>query len=330
MVPFDRSGLDRLSIHRYRAVLDADEPIRVAPDRLPNVLRGSFDIAFRHLVCHDIDLDCRRCPLLTTCPYPVVFRPAPPPGSERLSRQQDIPRPFLFEPPAVGDGETSLEVGLTLFGAANRFLPYFVVALRALADRGFGRVRGRLRLARVSGETPGGRGEVFDQTRAVVTPFARGLRVADLDRPMDEATKRVRVRFLTPTTLKRDGLLIERPSFADLVCRVRDRLSSLAAFFGDGPLEMDFAGVGRAAGEIRTVECQTRWERRNRRSSRTGDVHEISGFVGEAVYEGELGGWMPLLRLGEAVHVGKYAVWGNGRMAVEGIGRCAREAPHDA
>jgi CRISPR/Cas system endoribonuclease Cas6 (RAMP superfamily) len=117
----------------------------------------------------------------------------------------------------------------------------------------------------------------------------------------------VRVRFLTPTTLKRDGRLIERPSFADLACRIRDRLSSLAAFFGDGPLEMDFAGVGREAADVRTVECRTAWERRTRRSSRTGDVHELSGFVGEAVYEGALGQWMPLLRMG------RRCTWGSTR-----------------
>jgi hypothetical protein len=34
------------------------------------------------------------------------------------------------------------------------------------------------------------------------------------------------------------------------------------------------------------------------------------------VYEGEVAQWMPLLRLGEALHVGKYAVWGNGQIAV--------------
>ena len=94
-------------------------------------------------------------------------------------------------------------------------------------------------------------------------------------------------------------------------------MSALAAFYGDGPLEIDFAGVTRAAERVRTVDCQTTWERRTRRPARTGEVHETSGFVGEAVYEGELGTWMPLLRLGEAVHVGKYAVWGNGWFTVQ-------------
>jgi hypothetical protein len=287
------------------------------------MFRGTFEIAFRRLVCHDVTLDCRACPLAGQCPYPAVFRPAPPPDAERLSRAQDLPRPFLFEPPrdgrevlAPGD---ELVVGLTLFGRAAALLPYFVVALRALADPGLGPTRGRLTLVRATAETPSGPHVVFAEGAPVVRAAPAGVRLPDLLRAGDEQPGRVDVRFLTPTTLRREGRLVERPSFGDLVCRLRDRVSALAAFFGDGPLEMDFAGVAAAAEQVRTVECRTAWERRSRRSARTGEVHEISGFVGEAVYEGELGEWMPLLRLGEALHVGKYAVWGNGRMVVEGV-----------
>ncbi len=313
--------LDRLSIHPYRVTFVAAEPVRVRATRLPNILRGTFEIAFRRLVCHDLDLDCRACPLRESCPYPAAFRPAPPAGSDRLSRAQDLPRPFVFEPPvdhveALAPGD-ALTVGLSVFGHANRLLPYFLVALRALAERGLGPARGRLRLARVIGETASGPVTVFEDPEPVVRPTTDGLRLQHLVRPDDAAVRRVRVRFITPTTLKRNGRLVEKPSFADLACRIRDRLSSLAAFFGDGPVEMDFAGVGRAAEHVRTVACDTAWERRTRRSNRTGDVHEISGFVGEAVYEGDVGPWMPLLRMGEAIHVGKYAVWGNGRVVLD-------------
>ena len=319
--PFDASGLDRLTIHRYRIELVARERVVAPPHRLPNMLRGAFEIAFRRLVCHDLDLACTVCPLLGTCPYPAVFRPAPPRDSDRLSKAQDLPRPFVFEAPLDGrdvlEAGEALEIGLTVFGSANRWLPYLVVALRAFADRGLGPTRGRLRLVRVTALSVSGRHDVFDATRDVIVPSTEGVRLPQLLRPGDGEARRVRIRFLTPTTLKRDGKLVERPSFADVTCRLRDRLSSLAAFFGDGALEMDFAGVGRVAASVRTVECQTEWLRRTRRSSRTGDVHELSGFVGEAVYEGELGGWTALLRMGEAVHVGTYAVWGNGRVEME-------------
>jgi hypothetical protein len=34
--------------------------------------------------------------------------------------------------------------------------------------------------------------------------------------------------------------------------------------------------------------------------------HELSGFIGEAVYEGELEEFLPWLAIGELVHVGKH------------------------
>ncbi len=325
-MPSELPQLDRLPIHPYRVTFIAEERVSAREARLPNMLRGTFEISFRRLVCHDVDLDCRCCPLLETCPYPPLFRPTPPIDSDRLSRAQDLPRPFVFEVAPGTQSELAhgdpLVVGLTLFGTANRHLPYFIVALRALAERGLGSTRGRLRVARVTARTPnGGEREVFDEARNVVTPSAEGLRLRDLSQPNDAHTQQAHVRFLTPTTLKRNGKLVDRPSFSDLACRLRDRISALAAFFGDGPIEMDFAGVAERTAHIRTRECRVTWDHRTRRSSRTGDVHETSGFSGEALYEGELGEWMPLLRLGEAVHVGKYAVWGNGWLEVEGISR---------
>lgn len=314
-------GLDRLQIFPHRVVFVAEEPVVLPPSRLPNILRGSFEIAFRRLVCHDVSLDCHQCPLLEHCAYPAVFRPSPPAGTDRLSRAQDLPRPFVFEPPWDGPERLEpggrLEIGLTLLGKAAKLLPYFVVALREMGRVGLGPTRGRLRLEAVTLIALSGEQTVFTADRSVLIQPERGIRVLDLTRAGDGSATAVRIAFRTPTTLKREGLLVERPTFADVVKRARDRLSSLAAFFGDGPLEIDFAAVGEAACSASTKSCTTAWERRTRRSSRTGHVHETSGIVGEAVYEGELGMWMPLLRLAEAVHVGKYAVWGNGWIGVE-------------
>ncbi len=64
-----------------------------------NTLRGAFGTAFRRLVCIPQCREARRCPLNGTCPYRVIFEPAPPPDADRLSKNQDIPRPFIFRPP---------------------------------------------------------------------------------------------------------------------------------------------------------------------------------------------------------------------------------------
>ena len=48
-----------------------------------NTLRGAFGMAFRRLVCIPQCREVRLCPLGQTCPYRIIFEPAPPPGAER-------------------------------------------------------------------------------------------------------------------------------------------------------------------------------------------------------------------------------------------------------
>jgi CRISPR/Cas system endoribonuclease Cas6 (RAMP superfamily) len=127
------------------------------------------------------------------------------------------------------------------------------------------------------------------------------------------------VRFLTPTLLRADGKVIHRPEFHHLFKRVRDRINSLSTFFGDGPLDADFRGLGERAEKVRTLSSKIEWVERFRTSSKTHQRHELSGFVGECTFELperdseicnlELLEW---LICGELLHAGKHAAWGNG------------------
>jgi CRISPR/Cas system endoribonuclease Cas6 (RAMP superfamily) len=125
--------------------------------------------------------------------------------------------------------------------------------------------------------------------------------------------ERLTLRFLTPTLLRADGEVIRRPEFHHVFKRLRDRINALCTFFGDGPLNADFRGLGESAEKVRTVASQTEWVERFRTSSKTRQPHELSGLVGEATYEGRLSEFLPWLALGEFLHVGKHTAWGNGQ-----------------
>ena len=79
--------------------------------------------------------------------------------------------------------------------------------------------------------------------------------------------------------------MIHRPEFHHLLKRVRDRINALSTFFGDGPLDVDFRGLGERAEKVRTISSKIEWIERFRTSSKTHQRHEISGFVGECTYE---------------------------------------------
>jgi hypothetical protein len=71
-----------------------------------------------------------------------------------------------------------------------------------------------------------------------------------------EKVNRVHVRFVTPTELKSGRQVAEHPEFGILFGRLRDRISTLRALYGDAPLEIDFRAMGKRAAAVRMTRCQ--------------------------------------------------------------------------
>ncbi|MCX6610108.1 MAG: CRISPR system precrRNA processing endoribonuclease RAMP protein Cas6 [Acidobacteria bacterium] len=128
--------------------------------------------------------------------------------------------------------------------------------------------------------------------------------------PREESVRRVMVEFLTPTELKGcDGA-----DFGALFARLRDRISSLRALYGEGPLDIDFRGMGERARHVSLVEQSLKQVDRNRTSRASGESHPIGGFIGEAIYEGDLSEFLPYLEAGFWTGVGRQTVWGKGEI----------------
>lgn len=318
--------LQAFSLAVFRFELKAEDRLALHPRNPGNSLRGAFGTTFKRLVC-PTPSDCHAaCRMKATCPYGQIFEPSPPPGSDRLSLNQDIPRPFVLRPPNGGETSTlpgdSLHFDLVLIGLAIEYFPYFLVTFRELGDHGIGLGRGRYRIARVVLLNEDGHeiAEVYSGTNNLVRPSSIRITYKDSCRLAAERFtnngERITIRFSTPTQLKADGRLVSRPDFHHLIKRLRDRINALAYFYCDDSLDVDFKALGERAEAIRTVHSHLRWEDRDRRSWKTGLAHDMGGFVGEATYEGDLEEFLPLLILGQFTHVGKYAVWGNGRYEI--------------
>ena len=131
-----------------------------------------------------------------------------------------------------------------------------------------------------------------------------------------EQVSSVRVRFVTPTELKARGELIDRPEFAVLAARIRDRVSTLMQLYGEGPLEIDFVKFGERAAGVCMTRCEVEHVDATRRSGGTGQVHALGGFIGEADYEGDLPQFLPYLRAAEWTGVGRQTSWGKGAIVL--------------
>ncbi len=314
-------GLRPLWVARYRLRLSPREELVLPYWTRGSVLRGALGIALRRLVCHDLSLFCLECPFYGRCPYPEVFEGARPQTTARLRTFTDVPRPFILDPPpgertAYRPGEEAT-FGLTLAGRGSRHIAYFVAAFQSLADEGIGPRRARFRLEAVEALGPGDVTATVFRDKPEVTPAVLPIRASDLVEPGDASLDSLELRFKTPTDLRDGGRPVTRPLFGPLVRRLRDRASALSAFYADAPLAIDFKSLGNEAEGVRLVDDRTRRVAVERPSSRTGQRHDIGGFVGAARYEGAaIGPLMPLVRLGEVIHAGKHAAFGNGSYEV--------------
>jgi hypothetical protein len=125
--------------------------------------------------------------------------------------------------------------------------------------------------------------------------------------------ERVRVHFLSPTEIKNAN----RPEFRPLFSRIRDRIGTLRALYGPGPLEIDFRAIGERAGTIRMTRCDVRHIDASRVSRTTGQHHSLGGFTGLAEYEGDLAEFIPYLEITAYTGVGRQTVWGKGEIGIE-------------
>ena len=295
------------------------DPILFPPGKAANVLRGALGMVFRSIACTP---ECRAvassrgCGMRAACPYARIFEPvAEGSGPSGLA---DTPRPFVFRARHL-DG-VRLRAGeafhfdLNVFSLDAETIPYFILTFSALAREGLGASRGRAELLRVRRLAAGW------QPEAAVYPAAGAAALAHLEpvtlglEPDPSAPGLVRVEFLSPLELKHGQRVVERPEFPILFARVRDRIANLRMLYGWGSPVMDYQGSARRAEAVRLVECLVRHVATERRSSRTGQVHQIGGFVGSAVYEGELAEFLPWLKAARYTGIGRQAVWGKGEI----------------
>ena len=277
-------SLVTFELTRLRLHFRAAESVYFPPGKAGNTLRGAFGLLLRHTA--------------GATEYARVFEPKAAGGPSGLA---DSPRPFVIRAAHL-DGQT-VPAGTAFYFDVHLFDPtagrrtLFVAAFARIAEEGLGPAR----------------------TRAVLLSVDQENIAIDLDAPREHAA-RIRVQFVTPTELK--GSV--RPEFPILFARLRDRISTLRALYGPGPLDIDFRAMGDRAALVRLASCDLKWHATDRRSSRTGQTHPLGGFTGEAEYQAEYNGglaeFLPYLRVGQWTGVGRQTVWGKGEICFQ---RCS-------
>jgi hypothetical protein len=287
--------------YRFRFHFRALDQVHFPQGKSANVVRGAFGTVLRDAVPPEV--------------YARLFEPGNTLGAAP-SGLADWPRPFVFRVAHLDDltvaAGDSFYLDAHVFDLHQPTLIHFRAALSRLAEKGLGPGRGRAELERTE------QLDVADVAHAVWETSAAPI-VANLEPepcPIESMVESVTIRFQTPTELKSAGGLAERPLFPILFGRLRDRISTLRSLYGAGALDIDFKGMGERAARVELRRSDLAWEQVKRKSGRTGQVHPIGGFTGEAEYAGPLGEFLPWLRAARWVGVGRQTVWGKGDVRV--------------
>ena len=319
---------------------------------LGSAWRGVFGRALRNTVCVTRLPACDPCVLLHSCPYPFLFESRTPPGAKKLTRYPHTPGPYVLEPADPrfdseggesgsedgpdGSKAGTLNLGVTLFGSANDHLPYVVHALDRAGRHGLTARRIPLEMVDVQAEPPepgAAEGDAGDDDASSTrnggwtTIFEPGGRLSPVPSRSPglppSLPPAVRVRLLTPLRMRRQGRSVGAADFGfrAFASNLLRRISLLTYFFGETPLETDFAGLLRCAESVPTTEHALRWQDWTRHSSRQGAEIPMGGVVGSfRLTRPGLDPFWPMLWLGQWTHVGRGCSMGLGRYALEPVG----------
>lgn len=280
-----------------------------------STLRGAFGRALRRAACITGQNQCTACPLRNSCAYGVVFDPAAPAQPLHPSFRDGLPR-YLVQPAALG--ACQLHPGQT---------QSFDLLLLPGTQTHHGLIEHTLRSA-VEKElfAPGLFKLLHTQVSQVPAPLlAAAATTSDSAATEPHATtelvrqanSQITLHWQTPLRLQQKGKPIFKPQGLDAPTLVRALLRRQLQWCQiSGQSAPDPQAHLEAAHVCKTDTRLMAWHDLQRFSSTQNEKLPLGGLVGNTTLMGPsnaLKTLLPLLQLGEQLHIGKETVMGLGR-----------------
>ncbi len=316
-------NFEKIYLSRYEFTISPEDKLELPPYK-GSTLRGGFGTVFRKISCTSRNTkSCHKCILKEKCAYSYIFETSPLPDSPFLKNLEDIPRPFVIEPPLssrtiIEKGE-NLTFNLILIGHAINYLPYFIVTFKELGKIGVGKNRGKFKLRKIEAVSIlEQRSEIiYDSCSDMIKNVDLRFSWADVisasrNRFEMSKPKMVTINFITPTRIKYQGEYVSLPEFHVLFRSLLRRIANLAFFHCGEFLNLDYNSLINSAEKVKIERIDVKWVDWERYSFAQKSKMKMGGFVGEVQYRGELESYLPFLLIGEHAHIGKGATFGMG------------------
>ncbi len=318
-----------LYFHKYRINLRPKELIHL-PEYKASAIRGVFGNALRRIVCAIKKPQCDDCMLRFKCVYSEVMETPIPQEHPYHGKYPHAPHPYIIIPQLTGkryfQSQDSLYFDMALIGKASEYLPYFIYAFTEMGKIGLGKGRGKFDVTTVDAlYFNGTKAEIFNHTDNFLRPSNNRLDFTlflnnefEGDEARTSSLKcedEITISFETPARIKEKNRLAPDIPFKLLISRLYERAVLLSHFHCGAELN-DFDGFVEESGDVETVNNKLRWKDWERYSARQDTRMILGGWLGEITYKGDFQKYLPLLRLGEHIHVGKATVFGLGKYRI--------------
>ena len=302
------------------------------------IIRNQFGSAFKRVSCEllldDVDPKktfCNKCSAVEFCPFVYVFESP----QEYLSKINPPPPNFVLSTPinlkTIFRESDTFEFGFTLLGKSYQFILPVIEGARRIGKTGFKNAKSTesLILNKVYLENPynGERQAYFSRRLGIffeIDKFEAKEAEEKISRLISSDT--LTIKFVSPLEFTLDKQKNPELTFANLI-RLIIRRANLLAIYNEEendqakkPL-MSIYDTNKLIDNAKTVETleydfYSFVNDYDRLSHSTGKLLKFDGIIGQVTYKGDFSQFIPLLLLGEQLHIGKHTSYGFGEYKI--------------
>jgi len=277
-----------------------------------DILRGALGKNLRDICCPLKHIYCNECILSSNCVYYSFFE-SKVVKSEKKSPNR--PLPFIIEPFDIQKKDflpkDKMSFNLILIQDSINFLPHITYSIINMGKRGIGFNKkqgfGKFKLTSILQ----GDNLIYNE---VENKLIKNYNLSCLNiEEFNNKVSKIKIEFITPFRVKYRNKLAYDFDFQVIVRACLRRISQLEeTYFGREP-EIDYRSIVYSSKDVKKIYENKKWFEIPRYSFRQNTRMKLGGLIGEAIYEGDIGKFYPLLRYCEIVHIGKQTSFGFGK-----------------